>query len=292
MANKQSGRRRFLKTSTALGLTAGVINTGLGQSIGMEENMANDTPKDKVAEKPSSQDSGNIVSLHAGYETDGDYTNAFLARPADGAGRAGVVLLSGMGGLTWTQREITRRYARAGFVALSPDFMGGDMPASRSGRLHAKNSLDVNDVTRRIIGGAAFLKSLPWVGQDGKVGIMGFCLGGGLALLAPARSDAFAAAVIYHQSLFPDERELANIHCKLQGHYATEDHSTPRDEVEAFTKALDRMGKAYECHWYEGMGHSFAQVTPDADIPPAQKAASDLSYERSFKFLHAELAKK
>jgi hypothetical protein len=40
------------------------------------------------------------------------------------------------------------------------------------------------------------------------------------------------------------------------------------------------------------MHHSFAQVTPDADIPAEQKAASDLSYDRSFKFLHAELAKK
>ena len=52
-------------------------------------------------------DGEKIVSLHAGYETDGVYTNAFLARPVDGAPRPGVVLLSGMGGLTWTQREIT-----------------------------------------------------------------------------------------------------------------------------------------------------------------------------------------
>mgnify|MGYP002633421288 CR=1 FL=1 len=290
MAHKQSSRRRFLKTSTALGLTAGVINTALGQSIRTEENMANDTPKEQAP--IASDHSGHIVSLHAGYETNGVYTNAFLARPEEGTGLPGVVLLSGMGGLTWTQREITRRYARAGFVALSPDFMGGEMPSSRSGRLLAKNSLDINDATRRIIGGAAFLKSLPWVGQDSKVGIMGFCLGGGLALLAPARSDAFAAAVIYHQSLFPDERELENIHVKVMCHYGTKDESTPAEEVAAFTKALDRMDKTYECLWYEGMHHSFAQVTTDADIPAAQKAASDLSYERSFKFLHAELAKK
>ncbi|MCH8139713.1 MAG: NIPSNAP family protein, partial [Proteobacteria bacterium] len=88
-------------------------------------------------------DGERIVSLHAGYETDGVYTNAFLARPVDGKPRPGVVLLSGMGGLTWTQREITRRYARAGFVALSPDYMGGQLPANRTEGLFAKNSLDV-----------------------------------------------------------------------------------------------------------------------------------------------------
>ena len=65
-----------------------------------------------------------ILSMHSGYEADGVYTDGFLARPATGTGLPGVVLLSGMGGLTWIQREITRRYARAGFVALSPDFMG------------------------------------------------------------------------------------------------------------------------------------------------------------------------
>jgi carboxymethylenebutenolidase len=232
---------------------------------------------------------GNIFSLHAGYKTDDIYTNAFLARPAEGTNLPGVVLLSGMGGLTWTQREITRRYARAGFVALSPDFMGEEMPPDRVGRLHAKNSLDFNLATHNIIGGATFLRSLPWVGSEGKIGIMGFCLGGGLALLAPARSDEFAAAVIYHQSLFPDERELENINCKMQCHYGTEDHSTPREEVDAFTNALDRMSKAYECHWYDDMGHSFAQVAPDDELPENRKAASDLSYERSFEFLHAQL---
>ncbi len=230
-----------------------------------------------------------IVSLHAGYETNGVYMNGFLARPADGPPRSGVVLLSGMGGLTWTQREITRLYARAGFVALSPDYLGGELPANRVEGLHAKNSLDVKASVEQIAGGAAFLRSLPSVGSKGKVGIMGFCLGGGLALLAASRSDDFQAGVIYHQSLFPDVRELEAINCKLQCHYGTEDYSTPRTEVEAFTQALDRFGKAYELHWYEGMGHSFAQITPEAEVPADRRAATNLSYARSFEFLHSQL---
>jgi hypothetical protein len=52
---------------------------------------------------------------------------------------------------------------------------------------------------------------------------------------------------------------------------------------------MDRLGTRYELHWYEGMPHSFAQITPDADVPPARRAASDLSYQRSFEFLHREL---
>ncbi|MBT3793167.1 MAG: dienelactone hydrolase family protein [Rhodospirillales bacterium] len=230
-----------------------------------------------------------IVSLHAGYETNGVYSDGFIARPESGVGRPGVVLLSGMGGLTWIQREITRRYARAGFVALSPDFMGGHMPDDITGRLQAKNSLDFGAAADQIIGGVDFLRSLPWVGEGGHVGVMGFCLGGGLSLLAAARSDKFDACEVYHQSLFPDTRDLENINCPMQCHYGTNDHSTPVIEVEAFTKTLDQAGKTYQVHWYEGMPHSFAQITPDADVPADQKAASDLSYERSFEFFHATL---
>jgi len=228
-----------------------------------------------------------IVALHAGYDTDGRYTNAFLSRPADGKPRPGVILLSGMHGLSRRQREITRRYARAGFVALSPDYMGGQLPEGRTEALQAKNSLDVNRVVEDLAGGAVFLRSLPFV--NGKIGIMGFCLGGGLVLLAVARTKAFDAGIVYHHSLFPDPRELAGISCKVQGHFGTEDHSTPRDEVEAFARTMDGYGKPYELYWYEDMGHSFAQVAPDEEIAPARKAASDLSYERCFAFLRKEL---
>lgn len=247
-----------------------------------------DTPEGDRGPAP---DDTSILSMHSGYDTGGVYTDGFLARPARGTGHPGVVLLSGMGGMTWTQREITRRYARAGFVALSPDYMGEALD-SHAERLRAKNALDVDAAVARIVGAAAFLHSLPWVGTAGPVGIMGFCLGGGLAILAAARSHEYRAAVIYHHSLFPDESELDGITCPMQYHIGTDDHSTPRVELDAFTAALERKGKSCEVNWYEGMGHSFAQITPDADVPAAQKQASDLSYERSFEFFRRALAAK
>jgi carboxymethylenebutenolidase len=229
-----------------------------------------------------------IYSLHAGYMAGSDYVDGFVARPADGKPRPGVVLLSGMYGLSWTQRELTRMYARAGFVALSPDFLRAS-PTDQPSALHAKNSLDVNRAVEQIAAGADFLRGLPWVGSEGKVGIMGFCLGGGLVLLAMARTKKFDAGVVYHQSLFPDPRELQGISSRLLCHYGTKDHSTPKEEVDAFTKVLDRHDAEYEIQWYEGMGHSFAQIAPDADVPREQREASDLSHERTYEFLWREL---
>jgi carboxymethylenebutenolidase len=147
----------------------------------------------------------------------------------------------------------------------------------------------VNKAVGDIAAAAGFLRSLPSVGADGSVGIVGFCLGGGLALLALARTTMFRAGIVYHHSLFPDNRELKGIACKLQCHYGTNDRSTPKEEVDSFTKALDHHGVSYEIHWYEGMGHSFAQVPPDADLPSARRSAADLSHARCLEFLNREL---
>jgi carboxymethylenebutenolidase len=230
-----------------------------------------------------------IIAMHSGYEADGQYVDAFLARPVNGEPAPGVVLLSGMGGLTATQRAITREYARAGFVALAPNYMGAELAGNYAAALHAKNSLDMNAVVEQIVAGAAFLQSLPWIGPDGKVGVMGFCLGGGLALLAAARSDGFDAVVVYHHSVFPDERELAHIGCPILGHYGTDDHSTPREEVEDFRSSLEHLGKQHELHWYEGMPHGFAQVPSTADLPSERRSAVEVARARSFAFLQREL---
>ena len=230
-----------------------------------------------------------IVSLGAGWEMEGQFVDGFLARPIDGVPRPGLILLSNMRGLSPNQRELTRRYARAGFVALTVDVLHGQLPATRAEGRQAMNTLDIEAAIGQIVAGAGYLRSLPWVGAEGRVGVLGFCLGGGLALLALGRSDQFGAGVIYHQSLFPDPRALESIEAPLICHYGTLDRSTPREEVEAFTAVLDAHGKRHEVHWYEGLGHGFAERPPDADMPPAQRAASELSHDRSTDFLWREL---
>lgn len=221
-------------------------------------------------------------------------TPAFLARPGAGGPWPAVVLLSGMNGLSRAQKDITRTYAKAGFVALSPDLLGPVAP-NRMARLLAVNGLDFDRAVDRVLEGVAYLHTLDGVGPDGRIGVMGFSLGGGLALLAAARGPAISAAVIYHQSLYPDPRDLEGIACRLQCHYGSRDRIVIREEVAAFTGALDRLGKSHECHVYEGMKQSFAKIAPDAvsasaDLPEERREAAALSYARSFRFLREELA--
>ena len=171
-----------------------------------------------------------IVSSHAGYDAKSGFVNGYLARPAVSERRPGVVLLSAMWGLNWTQKELTRTFARAGFVALSPDLLHGQLPKERASALLAKTSVDIDEAVEITAAAARYLRKLPWVGKQGRIGVVGFCLGGGLALLAAARTRAFQAAVIYHHSLFPDPQELRRITCSILGHYGTADDTTPREE--------------------------------------------------------------
>ena len=230
-----------------------------------------------------------IVSLHAGYDHDDRLVDGYVARPAGVGIRPAVVLISGMSGLNWFQRQITRTFAEAGFVALSPDLFDGAHPQGRAQALLQKNSLDIDRAIGDVTVGARFLRDLPWVDADARVGVVGFCLGGGLALLSLGRTDVFGAGVIYYHSLFPDPEELEGIDASLLCHYGAADHTTPREEVDAFTAALDRYEKQYEVAFYEGAGHSF--LNPGSDPLPAQQRAREASLERTFAFLREELAR-
>ena len=230
-----------------------------------------------------------IIASHAGYESQGRFINGYLARPAVNAARPGIVLLSAMWGLNWTQKEITRTFARAGFIALSPDLLDGQLPKDRASALLAKTSLDVDRSVSEIVSAAHYLHKLPWIGGQGRLGVVGFCLGGGLALLALARTKEFNAGVIYHHSLFPDAEELRGISCKVLGHYGTEDDTTPREEVESFRAALKKYGKPHEIIYYKGMKHGFVD-SPLLKDSPNRRQAAGRSLNRSYKFLRDELA--
>ncbi|MGE5817165.1 MAG: dienelactone hydrolase family protein [Deltaproteobacteria bacterium] len=232
-----------------------------------------------------------IISSHAGYNAKSGFVNGYLARPAVSERRPGVVLLSAMWGLNWTQKELTRAFARAGFVALSPDLLHGQLPKERASALLAKTSVDIDEAVDIAAAATRYLRKLPWVGRDGRIGVVGFCLGGGLALLAAARTRAFQAAVIYHHSLFPDPQELRGISCNILGHYGTADDTTPREEVEAFKKTLERYGKKHEIVFYQGMGHGFVDSPLLKDSPERRKAATE-SLNRTYKFFRRELSTK
>lgn len=226
-----------------------------------------------------------IVSMHAFYKSQGKGVDAFLSRPTASGQRPAVLIIHEWWGLEDHFRDLTRAFAREGCVGLTPDLYHGRVTADWEEAARLKTSLDLDRATQEILDGIPYLRGLPFVKPD-KIGIVGFCMGGGLALLAICRTKEIAAAVIYFQSMYPDPGELASITCPILGHYGEDDIYTLRSEVEAFEQILRETNKSCEIHFYKNAGHAFVN---DKHPELYRKEAADASWPRTIEFFRTHL---
>jgi carboxymethylenebutenolidase len=228
-----------------------------------------------------------IVSMHAAYRSGKEVVDGFLSRPTAGDQRAAIVLIHGYRGLDDGQRAVTRRFAQEGFVCLSPDLFHGKTFHTLEECALQKTSLDIPRAVEKVGDAVAYLRKLPWVGNK-HVAVLGFCMGGGLALYALAQSRVFAAGVIYYQSLFPDPDDLKTITAPLLCHYGTDDPGTTKAEIDMFRETLDKHKKKYEIEMYEGAGHAFLNNPSSKNA--ANREAAHKSVIRTTKWLKKQLA--
>jgi carboxymethylenebutenolidase len=226
-----------------------------------------------------------VISQHAYYDSEHGGVDAFMSRPAAPGRYPALVVGHGWEGVRDWYRDFARKLAEQGFVVLIPDLYHGITTSDHAKAAMLKAELDFSKAVQETADGAAFLKGLPYV--SGKVGVMGFCMGGGIALLSACRSTAFDAAVIYHHSVFPDPREIEKLTCPVQGHYGMEDHYTPPEEVKKFEDQLVKFNKSYEIHRYDGVGHGWQNPQRPAAY---REDLANLTLQRTAGFFKEHLA--
>lgn len=225
-----------------------------------------------------------IISQHAFYKGKSGGVDGFLSRPtAEGKWPAVVIGHEWWGLVDWS-REFNRMLAAEGFVALTPDLYHGKTAGDHESAARLKAELDDNKAAQEIIDAVPFLKSLPYISD--KVGVIGFCMGGGLALLAACRSTGYNAAVLYHHSIYPDPKEVEKLNCPLQGHYGLADTVTPVSEVKNFESQLKQFKKSHEIYSYEGCGHGWLNPHSTQMYRPE---AAKLSMQRTVEFFKKHL---
>lgn len=224
--------------------------------------------------------------MHAAYSSGREDVDGFLSRPTAGAARSAIVLVHGYRGLDDGQRAATRRFAQEGFVCLSPDLFHGKTFHTLESCALQKTSLEIPRAVEKIVDSVSYLRKLPWVGKK-KIAVLGFCMGGGLALYAVAQSRAFAAGVIYYQSLFPDPEDLRGIHAPLLCHYGTDDPGTTKTEIDMFRETLEKYKINHEIAMYQGAGHAF--LNNPQSKHEAYRRAAEQSVARTAKWLRKML---
>ncbi len=215
----------------------------------------------------------------------------YLARPAKPSGRLpAVILVHGAAGPEKHFEDVTRRLALANFVAFMVDAIspaGGwevsqSAPNNREKGQKMMSQLDRAQTIEDYIAAVRFLKTHPLT--NGKVGVVGFCWGGGMANTLAVRVPDLDAAVPYYGEQ-PSAADVVKIKAPLLIHYAGLDDRLNKGWP-AYETALKAAGKSYTAYVYEGAQHAFNN---DADGARYNKAAADLAWQRTLDFLNQKL---
>jgi carboxymethylenebutenolidase len=186
----------------------------------------------------------------------------YLAVPKEAGPFGAVIVVHENRGLNEHTKDVARRVALEGFIALAPDYLSdvGGTPADEDAARPLFQQITPADVTSNGIATIAYLKTLPK--SNGKVAAMGFCWGGGTVNdLAVAAPDLAAAVPYYGRQ--PNAEAVAAIKAKVMAHYGGLDERINAG-IPAFEAALKAAGKDYQIFVYEGANHAFNNDTSAA----------------------------
>lgn len=218
------------------------------------------------------------------FSANSDSTAGYLSRPEDRKG-PGLLVIQEWWGLVDHIRDVCDRFAAAGFVALAPDLYHGESTSSPDQAQKLYMALNIDHAGRALRGAADFLHHHPAV-SPGKVGVVGFCMGGQLALYAAQEhGDRIACAVDFYGIHPSVPIEPKRIGAPVLGHFGERDQSVPVDRVKALAAEVQAAGGSFEVHFYDA-GHAFFNDTRPTVFAPD---AAQLAWQRTLDFLHAHL---
>ncbi len=232
----------------------------------------------------------------------GTQVNGYLARPADSSPHAGMIVIHEAGGLGEHIRDVTNRFAALGYVALGVDLYtreGGPPPAGDMEALMARLfSMSDETVLGDLEGAAQLLLARDDV--NGRLGCIGFCMGGRYTLLFASNSEHLDAAVDcwggFIDRATPDEHSTPNrptpplelcehLRCPLLAAVGAEDHNPSPELGAELAERAQLSGQEVKVDVYEDAGHAFF-----ADYRPSYRpAAAAKLWERVVPFLETHL---
>ncbi|MBK5565361.1 dienelactone hydrolase family protein [Ensifer sp. SSB1] len=210
----------------------------------------------------------------------------YLVRPAEISGKLpAVIVIHENRGLNPHIRDVARRMALEGFLALAPDFLSpsGGTPTDEDKAREMIGALDAAATTANAAATVSFLEGHQQ--STGKVGATGFCWGGGLVNRLAVGSPDLKAGVAYYGAQ-PPAADVPKIKAALLLHYAGLDERINAG-IDAYRKALKDNGKDATIYVYDGVNHAFNNDTSAARY---DKPAADLAWSRTVEFLKAKLA--
>ncbi len=229
----------------------------------------------------------------------GEWINAYFARPLGAGPFPAMVLAHHMPGWDEWYREATYKFAHHGYITITPNLYfrsGHGTPEDVAAKVRADGGIPDDQAVGDLAGAMRFLRSLPYV--NGKVGIFGTCSGGRHAYLTACRAPGFDAVVecwgggVVMPKEYLDEKHpvapldyTKDLPCPILGLFGEEDSSPGPEQVAQHEAELKKHGKQYEFHMYPGAGHGFFYY----HRPNYRQAQAVDGWEKIFAFLEKYL---
>ncbi|MCA1403662.1 dienelactone hydrolase family protein [Ensifer sp. IC3342] len=268
-------RRRFMETLRALAGSAAA-------AAAIAPMLAANSAKAEMIADTDQRIKGEDITYPG---ADGDM-EGYLVRPADASGKLpAVIVIHENRGLNPHIRDVARRMALEGFVALAVDFLSpeGGTPSDEDKAREMIGALDAGATNENAVATVTFLEGHE--ASTGNVGAIGFCWGGGLVNRLAVNSPDLKAGVAYYGAQ-PKVEDVPKIKAAMLLHYAGLDERINAG-IEDYRKALTANGKDFAIYVYDGVNHAFNNDTSAARY---DKAAADLAWGRTVEFLKAKLA--
>ena len=238
-----------------------------------------------ISNLPVFQDDNEPSSQFVKYPAPKMEIRAFLAHPKTGGKFPAVIVIHENRGLQPHIQDVTKRFAREGFLSLAPDALtpaGGTPEDDQARASELIRSLNSEDTVDNFVAAVKYLKTHPL--STGKVGCTGFCWGGAMTNQVAVNSPDLNAAVPYYGRQ-PATEDVAKIKAPVMAHYAENDPGINAG-IEAFEAELKKQNKEYQIFIYPGTGHAFNNDTnPDRYNADAAK----LAWGRTVSFFKEKL---
>jgi carboxymethylenebutenolidase len=218
------------------------------------------------------------------FASNGESVGGYLATPASGRG-PGVLVIPEWWGLVDHIQDVCDRFAREGFVALAPDLYRGETASDPDAAGRLMMDLQIPRAARDLDGAVTALLAEP-ASEGPKVGAVGFCMGGQLALYAACRNPRIGAVADFYGIHPKVELDLAALQAAVLGIFAERDAFVPPEAARKLEADLKAAGKRAHCEVYPGVDHAFFNDSRP-DVYDADAAAR--AWSETLAFLRAEL---
>jgi carboxymethylenebutenolidase len=229
----------------------------------------------------------------------GDQIEAYVARPGDTDSFGGVVVIHHMPGYDTSTKEITRKFAAHGYLAVMPNLYYREAPDASpddaAAAVRAKGGVADEQLVGDVAGAAEYLRGQP--GCNGKIGVIGYCSGGRQSFLSacslPFRAavDCYGGAVVHVPEQAPASMKpliglSKDLSCPLLGLFGADDQFPTPAETAELSAVLDSFNKPHEFHTFAGAGHAFFSV----DRPAYRVEAANEGWAKIWDFFGKHLA--